>query len=50
MSWAKGSGKIDAPAKGMTRAKRINGEPARCVILNLPREEMEDKGLLDDIP
>jgi len=50
LSWAKSNGKIDAPAKGMTRAKRINGEPARCVILDLPREEMENTGLLDDIP
>lgn len=50
LSWAKSSGKIDAPVKGMTRAKRINGEPARCVILNMPRGELEDMGRLDEIP
>ena len=50
LSWAKRNGRIDVPAKGMTRAKRINGEPARCVVLNLPRDEPEETGLLADIP
>lgn len=42
LSWAKDNGKIDAPVKGMSKTKRINGQPAHCIILDLPSDEPDE--------
>lgn len=49
LSWLKKNGKIDAPNKGFSKAKRINGEPCNCVCLQVKRyndvllDEKEEK-------
>ena len=48
LSWLKQNNKIETNSKGFTKAKRINGEPCNCVVLQLPQEECDDFGLIDD--
>lgn len=49
LSWAKDNGKIDAPAKGMSKTKRINGQPAHCIILDLPSDEPDEMEVFGDL-
>lgn len=48
LSWLKQNNKIETNSKGFTKAKRINGEPCNCVVLQLSQEECDDFGLIDD--
>lgn len=48
LSWLKKSELIDSNGKGFTRPKRINGEPCNCICMQLPQNEAEDIGIIDE--
>ena len=45
LSYLRAEGLIEAPSKGFTKRKRINGVPTHCVFLNLKCEEDEEEDL-----